>query len=294
MTSSLDSAALRDTAITAADRGWQLFPLRPGDKRPAVRDWESRATCDPARIRRCWETGAYNIGIACGPSRLVVVDLDNPKPGAEPPQEWRLPGVRSGVDVLAILAERAGAEPPLGTYSVRTGSGGEHLYFTVPAGADFRNTAGKLGWLVDTRAAGGYVVAAGSVVDGHPYEVLDDTEPARLPEWLASALADRDSREPATGLAELQAAVRRRSAYAAAALRNELERVLAAREGSRNHTLNAAAYALGRLVASRLIPAQLAEEALLQASREIGLGAHEAEATIRSGLSAGARRPYAA
>lgn len=287
------SACLR-AALTAAARGWCVFPLRPGDKRPAVRDWESRATCDLARIRRCWDTGDYNVGIACGPSGLLVVDLDRPKPGAEPPQEWRVPGVHSGVDVLAALAERAGAALPVETYSVRTGSGGEHLYFAAPAHADFRNTAGKLGWLVDTRAAGGYVVAAGSVVDGRPYEVLDDAEPATLPNWLAFRLAEQAHQEPMRDLAELHAAVRRRSAYAAVALRNELDRVLEAREGSRNHTLNAAAYALGRLVTAGLIPEQLAEEALLQAGHEIGLGLHESEATIRSGLCAGARRPQMA
>lgn len=281
-------------AQTAAERGWCVFPLRPGDKRPAVRDWESRATCDVTRIRRCWDTGAYNVGIACGPSQLLVVDLDRPKPGVEPPQEWHVPGVHSGVDVLATLAERVGAVLPVETYSVRTGSGGEHLYFSVPAHADFRNTAGKLGWLVDTRAAGGYVVAAGSVVDGRPYEVLDDAEPAMVPDWLAARLVEQAHHEPMRDLAELHAAVRRRSAYAAAALRNELDRVLEAREGSRNHTLNAAAYALGRLVAAGLIPEQLAEEALRQAGHEIGLGMHESEATIRSGLSAGARRPQAA
>jgi hypothetical protein len=39
-------------ALDHAACGWSVFPLRPGDKRPAVRDWETRATTDPDRIHR--------------------------------------------------------------------------------------------------------------------------------------------------------------------------------------------------------------------------------------------------
>ena len=35
-------------ALDAASRGWHVFPVIPGDKRPAVRDWEARATTDRA------------------------------------------------------------------------------------------------------------------------------------------------------------------------------------------------------------------------------------------------------
>ena len=51
----------------------------------------------------------YNIGIATGASRLVVIiDLDKPKPGQVPPPEWALPGITDGADVLAALCERQG------------------------------------------------------------------------------------------------------------------------------------------------------------------------------------------
>lgn len=61
-------------------------PLIPGDKRPAVTDWETRATTDRERITLCWTHAPYNVGIATGPSRLVVVDLDVPKcPDDTPP-----------------------------------------------------------------------------------------------------------------------------------------------------------------------------------------------------------------
>jgi Bifunctional DNA primase/polymerase, N-terminal len=92
-------------ALTAAERGWHVFPLVPDAKRPAVEDWEGRATTDPTRIRRCWSAGPYGVGIACGPSRLVVVDLDQPKPGQTPPQAWSRPGITCGADVLADRAD---------------------------------------------------------------------------------------------------------------------------------------------------------------------------------------------
>lgn len=55
--------------------------------------------------------------------------------------------------------------------------------------------------------------------------------------------------------------------------------------------MNAAAFALGRLVATGLLPQRLTEDALHTAAQAIGLSPREAAATIRSGLTAGARRP---
>ncbi|WP_443044077.1 bifunctional DNA primase/polymerase [Streptomyces sp. NBC_00322] len=77
----------------------------------------------------------YNIGIATGPSGLVVVDLDLPKhPDDTPPAEWAIPGVNNGADVLAVLCERHRQPYPDDTHTVRTWSGGTHLYFAAPEG----------------------------------------------------------------------------------------------------------------------------------------------------------------
>src|SRR3981081_55957 len=77
-----DNPLLLDWALYIAAMGWHVFPLAPGTKRqPAVKDWENRATTDPDRIRRCWTADRWNIGVATGPSGLVVVDLDIPKDG---------------------------------------------------------------------------------------------------------------------------------------------------------------------------------------------------------------------
>ena len=149
-------------------------------------DWERRACADPDRVGRYWPSVQHNIGIACGPSQLVVVDLDT---HGHFPEDWRnLPGVRDGRDVLAQLAEWAGKPWP-STYMVATANGGWHLYFTAPEGSGIRNSASLLGPQVDVRAAGGYVVAAGSEVDGKPYEVLDAGDAEPLPGWVCQLLA---------------------------------------------------------------------------------------------------------
>ena len=212
------TAALLNAARWCAGRGWHVFPLRPGDKRPAFPDhkaedctgtdprcrgghqgWEPRATTDPGRIGRAWARTPYNIGLACGPSGLLVIDLDTPKPGEVPPPEWALPGVTDGADVLAVLCERHGQPFPCETFMVRTRRGGLHLYFTAPPGVRLGNTSGRsgrgLGWLIDTRGHGGYVVAPGSFVDlpdgTGRYEVVYDRPPAPLPDWLAALLTAR-------------------------------------------------------------------------------------------------------
>ena len=86
-------------ALHLASRDWAVFPLAPGTKRPAIREWEHRATTDPKRIKGCWYAGAgYGIGIATGPSRLVVLDLD-PADTAGPDGAGGLAGVGGGVEV---------------------------------------------------------------------------------------------------------------------------------------------------------------------------------------------------
>lgn len=285
---------LTTAALEMAQRGWPVFPLRPGDKRPAVRDWERRATTDAERVRRCWEHAAYNIGVAAGPAGLVIIDLDTAKSEAAP-HEWRIDGVQCGEDALAVLAERSGHSFAglMYTYAVRTASGGLHLYYAAPSDIELRNSAGKLGWLIDSRAAGGYVVGAGSTVTGRTYELINDSEPAPLPSWLAELLADQpiSPMRPERALAIALAGADRRTAYANRALTAELGRVLAAVEGTRNDTLVKAAFALGQLVGDGLLPEVVVTDALAAAGQAIGLPIRECAATIRSGLRSGIARP---
>jgi hypothetical protein len=300
-------------ALDAAGRGWHVFPLVPGTKHPALHrfdrcprtgqcatghaGWEQRATRDPGRIHTAWSAGPYNIGLATGPSGLVVIDLDVPKPGETPPEPWNQQGVCDGQDVLALIAEQAGQLMPVDTLTVITPRGGMHLYFAAPPGIELRNTEGDkgrgLGWKIDTRAHGGYVVAPGSIVDGRTYELDVDQIPAALPDWITQRL--RPAPPPAAPPTPIQPATGQRSRYLQAAITAEVQRVTDAPKGQRNACLYVAAQALGQLVAGHALSEdEVTNELFAAAWKHVAVRAYsqsQAMATIRSGLEAGRKRP---
>jgi hypothetical protein len=277
------------SALALAARGWHVFPCAPGGKRPALRvNWQELATTDPGRIRTWWARQPYNIAISCGPSGLVVIDLDVPcdtRPGGALEDGLLI----SGVGKFAELCRHYGQPYPPGTFSVSTPSGGCHLYFTAPA-SNVRNSAGRLGPLIDVRADGGYVLAPGSRTGQRAYTVSDATPPAPLPVWITGLLEDGPTpttaaqRHPAPGGT-------RGTAYALAALREETRHVATARPGTRNDTLNRAAFSLGQLTAAGLLPPLAVDTALASAAEQAGLTEDEARRTIRSGITAGASYP---
>jgi hypothetical protein len=284
------------SALAAADAGWHVFPCAPGSKRPALREnWQDLATTDPGRIHDWWARRPYNIGIACGQSGLVVIDLDVARDGpdgADPRGPGQGPdGPATGEDAFQRLCRAHDQRYPAGTYTVDTPSGGSHLYFTAPE-TPVRNSAGRLGPLIDIRAHGGYVVGDGSLVDGRPYAARGDFLPLALPlpAWIARLLLEEPAlpeiTPPRPALDRWQG-----RAYALAAFREETRRVAEARVGTRNDTLNRAAFSLGQLVAAGLIPPLPVMTGLAGAAARAGLPADEARRTIRSGLAAGVRKP---
>ncbi|WP_232519775.1 bifunctional DNA primase/polymerase [Actinosynnema pretiosum] len=304
-------------ALDAAAEGLHVFPLRPGTKRPALHGlthcprtgpcagghlgWEQRATTDPDVVRRCWSAGPFNIGVATGPSSLVVVDLDTAKsPAEEVPDGWSRRGARDGRDVWRLLCSDAGHPQGHDTRQVITPSGGQHLYFRAPQGVRLRNTQGEsgttgLGWKVDTRAWGGYVVAVGSITPVGAYYRPDDTGAvATLPGWLVQRLSPR----PRTArTAPIVSCSERVPAYVAAAVAGERDRVAQAPPGAHSSTLFVAGVALGQLVGGGELPAATAEDVLITAGLGIigtpGCRCTEREITrtVRNGLRAGEARP---
>ncbi|MFJ2819478.1 bifunctional DNA primase/polymerase [Streptomyces sp. NPDC087294] len=174
-------ARLLDTALAAARRGWPVLPLLPGTELPATgagvdgkTPWEA-ATTDPARVRSLWSSDAFNIGMAPGPARLLVVGLDDQEAGGE--------------TSLRELCERHG-EPVPETRTVRMWDGSAHLYFTSPAALRFPSTSGRLAPGVSTHGWGTYVVASGSVVGGRRVETPGPALINPLPGWLRTVLRD--------------------------------------------------------------------------------------------------------
>lgn len=195
--------SMLDEALQYAKHGWHVFPLhtpRPYGcscrvstcenigKHPRTKHGVSDATTDPERITTWW--GMWpdaNVGLACGPSGLVVIDVD-PRHG--------------GDESLADLKKKWGRETFL-TVSSHTGGGGEHYFFAQPSGVPISNVSsspkftGPLGPGIDVRAMGGYVVAPPSIhASGELYEWYEgespfERTPQRLPLPLIEALETR-------------------------------------------------------------------------------------------------------
>lgn len=79
--------------------------------------------------------------------------------------------------------------------------------------------------------------------------------------------------------------------YAGAALDRECDAVRRAVEGTRNHTLNVAAFNLGQLVAAGHLDELTVKDALTEAAQAAGLELRETLNTIDSGMTSGADHP---
>lgn len=164
------SKELLQSALDLAAHGWRVFPLKPGTKVPAIKDWPNLATTDRDQIAKVWGGSIdWNIGVACGQG-LLGMDVD----------------VKRGKDGFES-ARRLGLELEAG-FTVETPSGGRHAYLR---GSDVGNSAGRLGPGLDVRSSGGYLVGPGSILPEGSYRVLTHEAPLPAPPAVFSALATR-------------------------------------------------------------------------------------------------------
>jgi hypothetical protein len=145
-----------DAALNYARRGWFVFPLWPNGKKPRIKGGGGLhgATIDEAIIRKWWtQWPNANIGLNCGKSGLVAVDIDvKPDKGVD------------GFETWGDLRQRHGIND--NTYTNMTPTGGAHILYRAPNGSKITNAAGTtLGLGLDVRALGGYIVVPPSV---HP------------------------------------------------------------------------------------------------------------------------------
>ena len=150
--------------------------------------------------------------------------------------------------------------------------------------------------MLDTRGAGGQVLAPGSRLPNGGYELLDDSDPAELPGWLVWRLS-ASAPTATTGPAE-RPSTRPvdRGAYVSAVVRAELQRVAQAGRGGHNAAVFTAARALGQLVGAGALDRATVEHDLTNAARHIVAGrcdctARDVTASIASGIAHGMGRP---
>lgn len=289
------SSKLMQAALVYASWGWAVHPLhsitpdgscscgKPGcsgpGKHPRLFKWTEKATTDPVTIRRWWEQWPEaNIGLACGPSGFLAVDLD----------------VKGGTDGLAAWTDLGVQHDP--TPTSNTPSGGQHILFSAN-GAGLRCSAGRLGAGIDTRGDGGYIVLPPSKLeDGRKWEWVPDVHPSKckpvpLPGIVRQALSTNGDSAERPVKAPSSTSPASADRYALAAFQGELGKLAVAAEGTRNATLNTAAFSLGQLVGAGLLDRAEVESRLLSVATTTGLSEREALTTIGSGLTAGEKQP---
>lgn len=117
----------------------------------------------------------------------------------------------------------------------------------------------------------------------------EDGEPLDVDKLLAAHRPPRAPISPTTACSSVPVERPRvGTAYAAAALRREEERVREARVGERNSTLIRAAFSLGQLIAAGLLERTVVVEILTAAS---ALPSGETRSVIQRGIAAGLQNP---
>lgn len=256
--------------------GLSIIPCHYGtgsakDKTPRIDSWKRFQTTRPTSQEvETWRTTwpMSNWAVVTGEvSGLFVLDIDS-------------------TEGETYCTERGVPE----TVEVKTAKG-RHLWFRwpgFPVGNRARFVPG-----CDIRGNGGYVLAPGSLhPDGIAYtwadgRSIEDCPIADAPEWLLAAVrGDAPKVRPTTS---------RYDQYVEKAIREETDAVKIAPVGTRNDTLNRAAFALGTLAGANMIPEQDVRAHLLNAARLNGFDGSFTEsevlATINSGVRDGMQHP---
>ncbi len=276
-------------ALAAQARGFHIFPVARDAKVPhyAAGQWGETATNNVNQIIQFWTyiDPQANIGVACKPSQLLVIDLDVAK------EDWNLvktewaylhqaygPRV-GGEDLFDEMYFKAGGigngEVCLDTYSVRTGSGGLHLYYRWPAHWPRISQASPVKGVVDVRGNGGqyggYVLAEGSQTASGAYVVENATDIPVPPTWIRLLVAEK----PQQPKIHRPTGIRQPGSVSFSGL---VDSVRNAGEGNRNNALVWAARTMCEEGASE----EDAMDTLAPAAGQAGLGYMEIERTVQS------------
>ena len=237
--------------------------------------------------RRTWGTYALavdamrryqlpGIGIVLGDG-LAGIDLDHIAPGGDPHPwaveliakcgsyaEWSPSG--EGIHILALVTEER--------------KGRELLDYPAP------------GMNVEAYTTGRFFTVTGRQVEGSADSIGDANQViAELYNEMGRVKSERGRARQSVPAASGRSLGHEMIPYVREAVACEVEEVAAAPRGGRNNRLNRAAFALGQLVGSGVLNEATAIAELHRAAAACGLPRAEAEATIRSGLTAGRAEP---
>ena len=278
--------SMLDAALAAIARGFWIFPVAVRDKVPhrLAGEWGKTATNDVNRVVQFWSQVDQNanVGVACKPSQLLVVDLDKAKEdnnlrGTALEYLHSVYGPRvDGDEAFAEMIYKVGGKlDDINTYRVKTGSGGLHLYYRWPCFWPKCSQASPVKGLVDVRnnggTDGGYVLAEGSVTEAGEYLLQGDYDIGLPPEWLRHLVVEK----PRIQAPRRPQGIRQPGAVSWSGL---VESVRNAGEGNRNNATTWAA----RTMCEEGATLEEAMKTLGPAAEDAGLGSMEVERTIRS------------
>ena len=295
----IDENSLKAAALAHAKNGFYVIPLVENSKRPLISDWQNRATTNPLQIDSWWtEHPNANIGIACEVSNLIVIDLDTSK-GAVPPSSWKEFGVKNGEDVFREICKKAGDAQLFETYSVKTPSGGKHLYFYDQNIAIKQGTEVNGWWRVDTRSKGGYIVAEGSRlinsangVTDHYRSIGNHSVVLNFPTWLRDELSSKPIRESviassSNSASSVSSDPKFSLEFAEQVLSERCTLIRNTPEGRRNQSLIKHATYIGKIIGMGSLDERKASESLLEAATLSGLTKFESVNAIKAGIKYG-------
>jgi hypothetical protein len=277
----IEAPVIFEAAHRYVERGFSIVPC---DGKKAAIPWAALCERRPtaADVNRWRDMGVlHNVGIIGGAvsGNLALVDLDGDE------------AVDRFSRAFPSLME---------TYTVQSGSGhGLHLYLRADILPPSKRTSQPWG-NVELRANGCYVVAPPSIhpESGMRYEVvrrvpiLRRTSLTLLANWIDEQNAWRRTPRPQANF-ESQERPAIGEKWALAALSAECAAVRTAPAGSRNHTLNRAAFKLGQLVGAGKLNRSEVALALFSAAAQLVAddGEPSVNRTIESGLAAGINSP---
>lgn len=242
MTDLQSTPGLVEYAQYAMSQGWDPLPVwgvnadgvcacrnglqcsSPG-KHPIESEWQSRERLSVPDAYTWWQAPLHpiNIGLRTGVvSGFWALDID-PR--------------HDGDKSLLALEAQYGQLPRTRVH--RTGSGGRHYLFRLPADFEVTNSRGRLPKGIDVRGNGGFIVAPGSTTGVGRYFTEVDSEVADAPGWLLDLIRPQtaestvdvvDSVDFTSMAPEAQERARR---YLDSALSGEVERLEAMRRDAR-------------------------------------------------------------
>ena len=150
------------------EKNFKLIPIKAREKKPAIKDWQTEATNEIAKIKK-WlsQFPDMNVGIVTGKaSNIFIVDIDQKNGGLETLEQLKKEGFS------------------FDTLCVKTGGGGYHFYYKCPGNKEIKNKTGILKG-IDIRGQGGFIVAPPSIhKSGNKYEFINNSPIIEMPNDL--------------------------------------------------------------------------------------------------------------